>query len=60
MIDVDNTTLKWKNFADFELSNSLIFVKNGELVLDGKLQININNHNEIYKYLLTPKIIENI
>ena len=55
LIDVDNTTFKWKNFIDFELTNSLIFVKNNELVLDGKLQININKHNEIYKYLLTPK-----
>jgi len=55
LIDVDNTTFKWKNFVDFNLTNSLIYIKNGELVLDGKLHINIKDDNQIYKYLLTPK-----
>jgi len=35
--------------------HSLIFVKDGELVLDGKLKIIINNYKDIYKILLTPK-----
>ena len=60
LIDVDNTTFEWRNFADFELLDSLIFVKDGELVLDGKLKININNYNEIYKFLLTPKNYRNV
>ena len=34
---------------------SLIFIKDGELVLDGKLNINIKNYKDIYKFLLTPK-----
>ena len=55
LIDTDKTKFQWKNFADFELSESLIFIKNGELVLDGKLKISINDYNEIYKFLLTPK-----
>ncbi len=55
LIDMDNTKFEWKNFVNFYLSDSLIFVKNGELILDGKLNISINNYNEIYKYLLTPK-----
>ena len=55
LIDTDKTKFEWKNFADFELIESLIFVKNGELVLDGKLNINVNDHNEVYKFLLTPK-----
>ena len=38
---------------------SLIFVRNGELVLDGKLNINIKNYNELYKFLLTPKNYRN-
>ena len=33
----------------------MLFVKDGELILDGQLIININEYNEIYKYLLTPK-----
>ena len=31
----------WKDIAKFELLESLIYVKNGELVLDGKLKINV-------------------
>ena len=59
LIDTDNTKFEWRKFADFELIESLIFVRNGELVLDGKLKINVNNNNEIYKILLTPKKYRN-
>ena len=59
LIDTDKTKFKWKNFVEFELLESLIFVKNGELVLDGKLKININDHNEVYKFFLTPKNYRN-
>ena len=38
---------------------SLIFVKNGELILDGKIKIYINDYNKIYKFLLTPKNYRN-
>ena len=55
LIDIDDTNFKWKTFADFKLSDSLIFVDNGELVIDAKLQIYISDYNEIYKVLLTPK-----
>jgi len=41
------------------LLQSLIFVKDGELVLDGKLKISINNYKDIYKILLTPKNYRN-
>ncbi len=37
----------------------MIFVRNGELVLDGKLNININDYNKVYKFLLTPKNYRN-
>ena len=59
LIDTDNSKFEWKNFADFELMESLIFVRNGELVLDGKLKINIKDYNEVYKFLLTPKNYRN-
>tara|TARA_B100000900_G_scaffold53688_1_gene39798 strand:- start:447 stop:1937 length:1491 start_codon:yes stop_codon:yes gene_type:complete len=59
LIDTDNTKFKWKDVADFELLESLIFVRDGELVLDGKLNIDIKNHNKIYKFLLTPKKYRN-
>ena len=59
LIDADNTKFKWRDIAEFELSESLIYVKNGELVLDGKLKINISNFNKLYKFLLTPKNYRN-
>ncbi|WP_072090736.1 hypothetical protein [Candidatus Pelagibacter communis] len=59
LIDTDKTRFEWRDFATFELLESLIFVRDGELVLDGKLKININNYNEIYKFLLTPKNYRN-
>jgi len=59
LIDTDNTKFEWRDIADFELLESLIFVKNGELVLDGKLKINIKDYNELYKFLLTPKNYRN-
>ncbi len=55
LIDTDKSKFEWRDSADFELLESLVFVRDGELVLDGKLKININNYNEIYKFLLTPK-----
>ena len=47
------------NFAQIKLTDSLILIKNGELFLDGKLQISIKNSPEIYKFLLTPKNYRN-
>ena len=59
LIDTDKTKFEWKNFVEFELLESLIFVRDGELVLDGKLKINVINYDEVYKYLLTPKNYRN-
>ena len=55
LIDIDETYFKWKDTAEFNFSNSLIFVKEGELILDGNLSIDIKDNNQIYKFLLTPK-----
>ncbi len=55
LIDTDRTKFEWRDVAEFELIESLIFVRNGELVLDGKLKIKIKEFNKLYKFLLTPK-----
>jgi hypothetical protein len=55
LIDIDNTQFNWKNDANFKISDTLIYVKEGELVLDGKLDLNIKNSNNLFKILLTPK-----
>jgi len=59
LIDSDKTKFQWKDIADFELLESLIFVRNGELVLDGKLKIKVRDYNNLYKFLLTPKNYRN-
>ncbi|MDC2989934.1 hypothetical protein OAZ05_01530, partial [Candidatus Pelagibacter sp.] len=59
LIDTDKTKFEWRDIADFELLESLIFVRNGELVLDGKLKIKIKEFNKLYQFLLTPKNYRN-
>ena len=55
LIDLDNTKFEWNSSANFKIDNSLIYVKNGELIVDGSLKINIDDYHNIYKFLLTPK-----
>jgi len=55
LIDLDQTKFSWKNHVNFNLSDSLIYIKNGKLVLDANSEINFINLNEIYKFLVTPK-----
>ena len=59
LIDTDKTKFEWRDFADFELFESLIYVKNGELVLDGKLKINVKDYNKFYTFFVTPKNYRN-
>ena len=44
-----------KVLTTIKLTDTLIFIKNGKLFLDGKSQIIIKNVKNIYKFLLTPK-----
>ena len=55
LIDIDNTKFSWRDNANFFLEDSLIYVKDGELILDGKLNLDIINSNKIYQFLITPK-----
>ena len=55
LIDIDNTRVEWKDNSIITLTNTLLFVKDGKLFLDGKSKINITNVKNIYKFLLTPK-----
>ena len=59
LIDIDNSEINWKNFATIKITDSLIFNRNGELFLDGKLNIKVSDYMEIYKFLLTPKNLRN-
>ena len=55
LIDIDDTKVEWKNNSIIKLTDTLISVKDGKLFLDGKLNVNIINYKNIYKFLLTPK-----
>ena len=55
LIDLDQTKFSWKDYVNFNLTDSLIYVKDGKLILDASSEINITNLNEVYKFLLTPK-----
>ncbi|MDB4613588.1 AsmA family protein [Candidatus Pelagibacter sp.] len=55
LIDLDQTKFSWKNHANFSLTDSLIYIKNGKLFLEGNSEIKLINLDEIYKFLITPK-----
>ena len=55
LIDIDNTKFSWDKNVDFEILDSLLYLNNNNLVLDGKLVANIKNDKEIYKFLQTSK-----
>ncbi len=55
LIDLDETNFSWKNYVNFNLIDSLIYIKDGKLVLDANSEIDIINLDEVYKFLLTPK-----
>ena len=55
LIDIDDTQIEWKNNSIIKLTDTLIFIKDGKLFLDGKSQIIVKNFKNIYKFLLTPK-----
>jgi len=55
LIDINNTKFNWSNNIDFKISNSLIYIKDNNLVLDGNILIDIFDINEIYRYFKTPR-----
>ena len=55
LIDIDDTKLEWQDKSIIKFTDTLIFVKDGKLFLDGKSKINIKDIKNIYKFLLTPK-----
>ena len=55
LIDIDKTKFSWSDYADFEITDSLIYVIQNQLILDGKLLINVKNDDKIYKFLQISK-----
>jgi hypothetical protein len=55
LVDINNTKFSWSNNVEFKISDSLIYVKNNNLTLDGNILINIYDANEVYKFFQTPR-----
>jgi len=55
LIDIDNSKISWKKNVDFLFTDTLIYVEDGELILEGNFNLSIKDYNKIYKFLLTPK-----
>ena len=55
LIDMNNSKINLSNYAIFKISDSLFFTDNDNLFLRGKVTLNIENLDEIYKFLQTPK-----
>ena len=55
LIDIDNTRFSWKNYVNFKISDSLIYVNKNHLILNGKFLVDIKDYNKIYKFLQISK-----
>ena len=55
LIDINDTKFSWNDYLDFTISDSLLYVAKNQLILDGKLVLDINNLNEIYKFLQSSR-----
>ena len=50
-----NSEIKWKDFVNFKLLNSSLNIYNNELVLSGRLFLNIEKLDKFYNFFQTPK-----
>ena len=55
LLDISETKFSWLDYVDFQIFDSLLYVKDNNLVLDGNVSIKIHNSNEVYKFLQTPR-----
>ena len=55
LIDIDNSKFSWGKHVDFKILDSLLYVNKNNLILDGKLILNVKNDQEIYKFLQMSK-----
>ena len=55
LIDINETSLSWLDYVDFKISDSLLYTKDNNLILDAFIVIKINDYNEVYKFFQTPR-----
>ncbi len=54
-VDIDKSKFSWLDYVDFQISDSLLYVKENNLVFDGNILVNVYDVNEIYKFFQTPR-----
>ncbi len=55
LLDINETKFSLKNYADFKITDSLLYTNNNNLILDALISINIKDFNEVYKIFQTPR-----
>jgi hypothetical protein len=55
LLDINKSKFSWLDNIDFQISDSLLYVKDNNLVLDGNIIVNVYDANEIYKFFQTPR-----
>ena len=54
LVDINQTKFELKKYADFKITDSLIYTDNSNLILDALISVNIKDFNEVYKIFQTP------
>ena len=55
LVDINETKFSLEDYADFKISDSLLYTIDNNLILDSKIKVNIKDPNEIFKNLQTPR-----
>ena len=55
LLDINESKFSWLDYVDFKISDSLLYVKDNNLLFDGNILVNIYDVNEIYKFFQTPR-----
>ena len=55
LVDINETKFSLEDYADFKISDSLLYTIDNNLILDAKIKVNIKDPNEIFKNLQTPR-----
>ena len=55
LMDISKTKFSWLDYVDFQIFDSLLYVRDNNLVLDSNISIDIHNSSEVYKFFQTPR-----
>ena len=55
LLDINKSKFSWSDNVEFQISDSLLYVKDNNLILDGNILVNVYEVNEIYKFFQTPR-----